>query len=52
MNKDDADAEEAMAATGYQSIPSKMNVQAGAGFEIPPAPASPFGAARFDETPF
>lgn len=52
MNKDDMDAEEAMAATGYQSIPSKLNAQAGTGFETPAPPVSPFGAGRFDETPF
>ena len=52
MNKDDSDADEALAATGYQSIPSRMNSQAGAGFETPPPQPTPFGSGRFDETPF
>jgi len=54
LNKDD-DLEEVLVATGYQSIPSKMNANAGKGFEVPPPPpttASPFGGQRFDETPF
>jgi replicative DNA helicase len=52
LNKDDSDAEEGMAATGYQSIPSKMNAQPGTGFELPSPQTNPLGGGRFDETPF
>lgn len=52
LNKDDEIMDEGFAPNGYQSIPSKMNAQAGQGFETPPPAASPFGGARFDETPF